>query len=82
MDLPLPKGRGVRLGRDVPGDLSPHLRSIDEPAARALLRQFDVGKDTRGSGCSDWSDIGQRMRFIIALLLVRQADPEMFERPE
>jgi hypothetical protein len=82
MDLPRPGGQRISLGRDVPGGFGGHLRGIDNRAARELLRQFGVGESTLGSASTDWSDLGQRMRFILALLRARHADPGMFSRPE
>ncbi|HVS35973.1 MAG TPA: hypothetical protein VMS17_10370, partial [Gemmataceae bacterium] len=72
--LPLPGGESAPVSHDPPGDPARRRHCINDPA-RGLLAQFGVGESARGCGASDWADLGQRMRFIIALMRNLHDDP-------
>lgn len=76
-------GRGVSLGRDVPrlacGAMFPaELQTLELPALRALLARLDRTPDTtRGSAAHDWTDLGDRMNYIVDLFRSHQQEPHM-----
>ena len=86
MTLHLPDGE-IHLGRDLrpkPGDeLFP--RALQEIAAdelRALLSSYGAaGSSAAQSGAADWTDIAERMQFILTLFRARQQGPRLFEPP-
>ncbi|ATB46094.1 hypothetical protein [Corallococcus macrosporus] len=88
MKLAVP-GSALSLGNDVPPPpgmettlFPPHLRTIETPELRTLLRAFDKRPDSlTGSGAEDWSRLDQRMNYIIDLFRTRQSDPALFDPP-
>ncbi len=79
-------GRDVSAGAD--GSIFPeHLRVFDTTDARfrALLDEvlsWDRTPDSLvGSAASDWSDLADRMNFILDLFRSRQQDPALFANP-
>lgn len=86
MTLALP-GRDLALGADVPaltgGAMFPHdLMALDSAELRALLRVLDRTPDTTdGSAAADWSDLGDRMNYIVDLFRSRQQDLRLHQPP-
>lgn len=82
MTLTLPRGRVLRLGRDVPGEFPPDLRAIADAGLAALLRSVDpTGNSTAGSAAIDWSDFGERIHYIADLFRAFQDDDALFDPP-
>jgi hypothetical protein len=86
MALELPEG-ALRLGADVPaegqGRMFPEeLGRISDPELAALLYKLDRTPNTlRGSAAVDWTDLGDRMNFIVDLFRSRQRDGRLYEPP-
>ena len=81
MTLRLPGGV-IHLGRDVRGQFPPELRQPTHAGLRALLSRVDPTADsTRGSGASDWANLGQRMHFITDLFRSSHARADLFDPP-
>ncbi len=78
----------LRIGRDIPvsGPEYPvTLATIEDPALEDFLTGpagWDRSPDTtRGSGARDWTDIRDRMNFIVDLFRTRHHDPQVFSDP-
>ena len=75
------------VGRDVttPAGQPPFpetLATIESPELQAFLDQWDRTPDTPvGSAASDWSDINDRINYIVDLFRTRQNDPNLFRPP-
>jgi len=88
MKLAVPGG-ALKIGNDLPPPAGyeqtifpPHLRSIENPELRAVLKELDRSPDSlQGTGAKDWSKLDQRMNYIIDLFRSRQADPHLFDPP-
>lgn len=80
MELP---GARVYLGHDVPAlacgaMFPPGLERIELPELRSLLYSLDRTPDTTdGSAATDWSQLGDRMNFVVDLFRSRQRDRSM-----
>ncbi len=85
MNLTLPEGKEIPLGHDlpdVPQEYPPALRELDLPALRTLVETYDLDLDsTAASGANNWSDLKDRMGFIVELFRSRQQHPELFDPP-
>jgi hypothetical protein len=83
MKLAAPNGDEIPLGKDLPPEsFDPLLTTLTLPALVALLTRFDPDlTTTRGSGATDWTVLGDRMRFIGELFRVSQRDPSWFDQP-
>lgn len=61
------------------------LRTIEDPELEALLcgpHGWDRTPDTTaGSAAADWTQLSDRMNFIVDLFRSRQADPNLFAPP-
>ena len=74
MKLAVPGG-ALKIGNDLPPPAGyeqtifpPHLRSIENPELRAVLKELDRSPDSlQGTGAKDWSKLDQRMNYIIDL---------------
>ncbi len=78
----------LRIGRDVPtsaGGFPATLQTIETPGLQAFLTGpagWDRTPDsTDGSGARDWTDIHDRMNFIVDLFRTHHHDPEVFSPP-
>ncbi|RYZ34151.1 MAG: hypothetical protein EOO72_13360, partial [Myxococcaceae bacterium] len=88
MKLAVP-GEALKLGNDLPPPAGmedtlfpPHLRSIENPKLRELLGRMDASPDSlKGTGANDWSQLDQRMNYIVDLFRTRQSDPRLFDQP-
>jgi hypothetical protein len=85
MNLSLPDGNEIALGRDVPPllrEFPPALDELDNVELITLLRRYDHNLRTlRGSAAQDWSKLEDRMRFIVDLFRSRQQDAALFGQP-
>lgn len=85
MNLALPNGKEIPLGRDLPEKphtFPPDLRAITDPKTEALLERFDRRlESTVGSGANNWADLNDRMGFIVELFRSRQQDTDLFSPP-
>jgi hypothetical protein len=88
MKLAVPGG-ALKLGNDIPPPpgfekdiFPPHLRSIENPELRAMLKELDRTPDSlKGTGAKDWSRLDQRMHYVVDLFRSRQTDPHLFDPP-
>lgn len=90
MKLGLPDGRGgvkpVALGDDVPtfnNRRAPkELVKLDNPDAAGMVKRWDRSPDSlKGSGAEDWTNMRDRMNYILDLFRSRQDDPALFQDP-
>ena len=86
MTLRLPDGE-IHLGKDLRTasgrELFPlTLQSIEMNELRSLLVTYNAAGDgAAASGAVDWSEISERMHFILTLFRARQQDLRLFEQP-
>ncbi len=79
MVLSLP-GRLLALGADLDDPYPEALRELVNADLEALIARFEpVGPDT--SGARDWSDLQQRMHYIVHLFRAFHAREELFDAP-
>jgi hypothetical protein len=82
MTLTLPHGVRLRLGRTLKAQFPPSLEKITNPELQALLARLDPTPDSlRDTGASDWSDLPERLHFIIDLFRCYQEVPDLLEPP-
>jgi hypothetical protein len=82
MTLELPRGRVLRLGRDLTAAYPPVLRTLDNADLRALLAGVDTTPDSpRGTGGRDWSELPGRMHFIADLFRAYHEDGSLYDPP-
>lgn len=86
MTLELPNGT-LHLGRDLPNlpgqPIFPaHLSNLQDPELLRILRIYRAdGISARGSGASEWSNLSDRMRYILELFRSRQQDTCLLDPP-
>jgi len=81
MTIELP-GVVLRLGGDIPGTFPPSVARIDNTELLALLRRLDPTLDsTAGSAAVDWSDLDERMHYIVDLFRAWHEAPELLRAP-
>jgi hypothetical protein len=86
MTLELPNGT-LHLGRDLPNApgqpmFPPHLIDLKDPELLRILRIYRAdGISARGSGASEWSNLSDRLRYILELFRSRQQDAGLLEPP-
>src|SRR5688500_1277538 len=86
MTLELPNGP-MHLGRDLPNVtvqpvFPPDLADLQDSELLRLLRLYRAeGVGTYGSGASDWSNLSERMSYILQLFRSRQQDQALFGPP-
>ncbi|HEY4002268.1 MAG TPA: hypothetical protein VGO93_25570 [Candidatus Xenobia bacterium] len=84
--LPLP-GENLSLSSDVPsfqGQEAPApLHHIDDPGLAQQIQRWggNAGDNgyLKGTGASNWANLGDRMRFISGLMRSRQDDPALYQ---
>ncbi len=82
MTLGLPRDVHLRLGQDVPGEFPESLKQIALPDLQTLLAQIDPTPDSTGdSGTVDWSQLPQRLHFIIDMFRCYQETSDLFDPP-
>lgn len=86
MTLELPTGT-MRLGRDLPslpGEpiFPPELSELQDADLLRILRIYRAdGATSHGSGASIWSELSDRMQYILELFRSRQQDQSLFHPP-
>ncbi len=86
MTLELPNGT-LWLGRDLPSApgqpiFPADLTELQDAELLRILRIYHAdGVNARDSGATDWSNLPDRMRYILELFRSRQKDPSLFEPP-
>jgi hypothetical protein len=86
MTLELPNGT-LRLGRDLPSApgqpiFPADLNDLQDPELLRILRIYGAGGvNANGSGASEWSNLSDRMRYILELFRSRQQDQALCEPP-
>jgi hypothetical protein len=86
MTLSLPDGTLV-LGKDLPAPpgtplYPPVLDPVADPEAMTFLSQYGADRPgTPGTAAVDWSNLSDRMRFILDLFRSRQCDGALFGEP-
>ena len=86
MTLELPNGT-LYLGRDLPNPpgqpmFPPDLAALQDSELVRLLRIYRAdGISTHGSGASEWSNLSERMQYILQLFRSRQQDACLFDPP-
>jgi hypothetical protein len=86
MTLELPNGT-LHLGRDLPSApgqpiFPADLTDLQDAELLRLLRIYHAGGvNARDSGAIDWSNLSDRMRYILELFRSRQKDRDLFESP-
>jgi hypothetical protein len=82
MTIGLPHGVILHLGEDLTAEFPPSLQHITLPDLQALLARFEPAPDsTRGSGAVDWSDLPDRLHFIVDLFRCYHESADLFEPP-
>lgn len=85
MNLALPQGKEIPLGRDFPerpSDYPEALLELELPELVALLTRFDGRLDSMiDSGANNWSDLEDRMGFIVELFRYRQQEAALLGPP-
>jgi len=70
LDVPLPRGKAL---------YPLELQNLNNADVIASLRQFNAdGPSAVGTGARDWSNLGQRMHYILVLFRSRQLEPILF----
>ena len=86
MTLELPSGT-LHLGRDLP--VAPgqpifpaDLTNLQDAELLRILHLYRAdGGDARGSGAAEWSNLSDRLRYILELFRSRQQDQSLYEPP-
>jgi hypothetical protein len=72
----------LRLGSDVVGEFPASLREIALPDLRLLLDHYDPTPDSlSGSGAVTWSNLPERLHFIIDMFRCYHETLDLFEPP-
>jgi hypothetical protein len=80
LHLDLPGNERLHLGADVPPPLGKalypqELQNLNNAEALAILREFGADRSTAaGTGANNWSDLTQRMLYILVLFRSRQLE--------
>jgi hypothetical protein len=81
MTIETPAGR-LRLGADLNAQFPPALIHLAHPDLLALLARLDPTPDSPlGTGALDWSDLTQRLHYILDLFRCFQEAPELSNPP-
>lgn len=86
MTLALPSGK-LRMGDDLPlladGEMYPEpLRRLTLPEVEEVVRELDYTPGTtRGSGARDWTDLGDRMNYLVDFFRSWQRQRELLAPP-
>lgn len=82
MTISIPKEVQLRLYRDLAGAYPADLQQIINPDLRLLLEKIDPTQDSLAeSGAVDWSDLPERLHYIVDLFRLYQQDANLFEPP-
>jgi len=82
MTISIPKDVHLRLWRDLSGVYPAVLQSITNPDLIRLLEQIDPSRDSLAdSGAVDWSNLSERLHYIVDLFRLYQQEGDLFEPP-
>ena len=85
MDLSLPGGNEIALGGDEikwPTKVPESLRDLKNPELIGLLQRFDDNIQVlRSKGADNWTDLNDRMGYIVELFRSQQQDQALFGPP-
>lgn len=82
MTISFPNGLRLRLGRDLAGTYPECLQQITYLDLCTLLEKIDPTPDSlRDSGALDWSNLPDRLHFILELFRLYHQDRDLFEPP-
>jgi hypothetical protein len=82
MTISIPKDIRLRLWRDLSGVYPADLQHITNSDLRLLLEKIDpTGDSLKDSGAVDWSDLSERLHFIVDLFRLYQQDADLFDPP-
>lgn len=82
MNLALPDGQEISLGRDVPllpSGRPEELERLEQPELVELFHRFASARE--GSAANNWARLEDRMGFIVELFRSRQQDRDLFDQP-
>jgi hypothetical protein len=80
MVLSMP-GRVLLLGRDLSDPFPEALRTLTDAELAALVAQFEPAAGGDRSGAADWSDLHQRMHYIVHLFRAFHEARDLFDAP-
>lgn len=82
MTISLPKDITLRLWRDLTGAYPAALQQLSYPELSLLLERIDPTRDSLSdSGAVDWSNLTERLHFIVDLFRLYQQDADLFDPP-
>ncbi|OGO27234.1 MAG: hypothetical protein A2Z16_02845 [Chloroflexi bacterium RBG_16_54_18] len=82
MTIGLPGGEALHLGQDLRAEYPPPLQQITHPDLRSLLDQVDPTPDSlHESGAMDWSNLPERLHFIVDMFRGYQQTQDLFRSP-
>ena len=82
MVLSFPPDVVVQLDRNLDAAVPASLQALDDPALLQLVSQFEPpAGSVDDCGARDWSDLKQRVHFIIHLFRAFQERSELFSEP-
>jgi flagella basal body P-ring formation protein FlgA len=86
MELHLPN-ETLDLGDDVPPlngqSFSADLKNISNPQVRQIVKAWDANPNSlRGSAGEDWTDLPDRMNYIVDMFRSRQKDQSLYNKPK
>ncbi len=82
MTLELPGGQRLRLGEDLSAQYPPALQHLANADLLALLARIDrTPNSLRGTGVLDWSDLAQRLHFILDMFRCYEEAQDLFSPP-
>lgn len=82
LTIGLADGSTLRLGRDLSVSFPSSLQSITNAEALELLKKIDpTGDSTKDAGTEDWSDLSDRMHFIVDFFRCYHEDATLFNSP-
>jgi len=85
MDLALPGGKEIPLGGERvnwPSQIPPDLSDLENPKLIDLLKRFDPNiRVLRTDGADNWTNLDDRMGYIVELFRSSQQDRALFDEP-
>jgi hypothetical protein len=82
MTISIPKDVHLRLWNDLTGEYPAALLHLSNPDLCYLLEQIDPTRDSLSeSGASDWSNLLERLHFIVELFRLHQQNCDLFDPP-
>lgn len=82
MELGLPKGARLQLGKDLKAGFPPHLRQLSNADLIALLNKIDPTADSvKETAAIDWANFDDRVHFIADLFRCYQESEDLLVAP-